>query len=198
MRPRISKRGCVRPSVRPSVRNPFFLIGNLAKMSLIFIPDPSSSFFSSSTTWARGRGGGGGGGGRSGCIVVHPELVILHRFPGKILDPCKDKALWLFLVVVVVEFDVLAVDTHAQLSALKPTLTCTDTHTHTHTHQRFYVLKQADGIGVKRWGCARFQKGDHKRWSSEKKRFGGTFIYRFPCFLDLLYTKRFLAFYYWF
>ena len=79
MRPRISIRGFVRPSVSPSVRNHFFKRANLDEKSLIIIPDPSSSSSSSSSiSWARGRGGGGGGGGgggRGGRIVVSPELV---------------------------------------------------------------------------------------------------------------------------
>ena len=66
MRPHISIRGFVHPSVgwlvRPSVTT-FFKTVNLAERSLIVIPDPSSSSSSSSSTsWARGRGGGRGAG----------------------------------------------------------------------------------------------------------------------------------------
>ena len=56
------------------------------------------------------------------------------------------------VVVVVIEFDVVdvAVDTHAQLRALKPTLTCTDTHTHTrtHTHTHTHTLARTHAVNV--------------------------------------------------
>ena len=74
MRPRISKRGFVRPSVGPSVRRkPLFLkIRNLA-----IHPQPPPLPPPPPGRVGEGGGGGQGGGGRGGRIVVCPELVFI-------------------------------------------------------------------------------------------------------------------------